>query len=1305
MSMLEKLQIQGIRSFGPKDSDKQMMTFFSPLTLILGCNGTGKTTIIECLRNATTGDLPPGQGKVFIHDPKLNREVEVNAQIKLKFIDVTGCANVLTRSFLLRQNKATTTFKTVDTALVQYNKDGTKTTATPRCFDVGATVIELLGVPRAILENVIFCHQTDSNWPLSEGQTLKTKFDNIFAATQYIKALEQIRKQKIEYMNGVKMLKEALKYLRQNKEKADEYEEEAAKAEQRLEDYAITTRGIEEDLEPLRAAWKTLEEKQDEERNLQQKLNAEKEQLQYTENEVKRITSNLKEVFTGSVEQLKQQIQNFEEQMLEDKASLEVEKRTLQETCSLMNKNSDEHKKLLPMLGQLQSEQLAVQETSQKIEAKLERLNDRLSLNADISSSNSLKDKVTSVLAGLEKKKKEAQRFFDDAKQENEEREKALQGDVDSVREQKSKCEQKIDSVRKSIDENGKEIMRIRKELLDAKTYSSQVRELNSEIERFKEQISVLEGKDTRESLKEKIDTDQQLKDEITGKLDKLNAELVNAQRFSKEQAELERIKQDVEEKAAALAAIIAENKEKFVELLGSVPTSDYSKHLKEKAAQIEADVNCLRTTVNKFQAKQSSLEAQLKMLAEDLRNKESELEKSRKKILGVCGSENLDGSISQLNEDIEKARKETGELTGSLAMYQRYIASLKAKPCCPLCKRDFAERRLAASLASDLERRISEIPTQAKTMSDVISEKENLFNAMQRLKGDETKMNQLKTRDVPKLKKKIEELKAEQASLETQRSKEEEILDSRLFDLAMANSMTGEAEHIDRLELDISALRRNLASKSPRVQQLGSMKSVDSILSEIQDLTSQAKACDKSLSSFRSQQEQFHSLDMSLKDAQSAKLRLESKMKEESILYEQKTKLESESQTLKSSLEALKRELQEHQRQLDKAIKAKSKAMSDSESVLDRLRSEVSQRGLEMEDLRKHFDKIQEYHNSGNPQMLQDVKKKLDALKVLSQKLETEKEEKTALVRRLEQGLSRQELRERELKDNLHLKDLQKKKVQHTDKIAEIREEMKRAGLVDLEVEKRKVGERIERLKREQRLIESKEGELRVKIDAAKKELSGHFKDAGKKYMTALKEMHVKEFIGKDLDMYYRAVNYAVLKYHEQKMKDINRVIKELWRDTYCGDDIDYIQIKTDTDDKGLESSRRSYNYRVVMTKGKVEQDMRGRCSAGQKVLASLIIRLALAETFCQNCGILALDEPTTNLDRSNIHGLALSLGRIVQARMQQRNFQMIVITHDEEFLRLLSERNGLAEYFYKVEKSDDGCSRLQKCRLSTIM
>ena len=81
----------------------------------------------------------------------------------------------------------------------------------------------------------------------------------------------------------------------------------------------------------------------------------------------------------------------------------------------------------------------------------------------------------------------------------------------------------------------------------------------------------------------------------------------------------------------------------------------------------------------------------------------------------------------------------------------------------------------------------------------------------------------------------------------------------------------------------------------------------------------------------------------------------------------------------------------------------------------------------------------------------------------------------------------------------------------------------------------------------------------------------------------------------------------------------------------------------------------------------GDIPLDMRGRCSAGQKVLAAIVIRLALAETFCLNCGMLALDEPTTNLDEANKAGLAHALARIIKSRSAQHNFQLICITHDE--------------------------------------
>jgi DNA repair protein RAD50 len=105
-------------------------------------------------------------------------------------------------------------------------------------------------------------------------------------------------------------------------------------------------------------------------------------------------------------------------------------------------------------------------------------------------------------------------------------------------------------------------------------------------------------------------------------------------------------------------------------------------------------------------------------------------------------------------------------------------------------------------------------------------------------------------------------------------------------------------------------------------------------------------------------------------------------------------------------------------------------------------------------------------------------------------------------------------------------------------------------------------------------------------------------------------------------------------------------------------------------------------------MTKGSSSIDMRGRCSAGQRVLASIVIRLALAETFGVNCGCIALDEPTVNLDYKNKKGLAVALAQIISSRSQQQNFQAILITHDEDFVSMLKTEMSSLTTFSMPEK-----------------
>lgn len=229
--------IKGIRSFDPEN--KHVITFFKPLTLIVGPNGAGKTTIIECLKLSCTGELPPNarSGHSFIHDPKVAGETETKGQIKLRFKTAAGKDVVCIRSFQLTQKASKMEYKAIESVLqtinphtgevqLLFNKKFNSTCFSNfslllcftshvqvlifecflfapkivdygfpvtqkvclsyRCADMDREIPALMGVSKAILENVIFAHQDEANWPLQDPSTLKKKFDDIFSATRYI---------------------------------------------------------------------------------------------------------------------------------------------------------------------------------------------------------------------------------------------------------------------------------------------------------------------------------------------------------------------------------------------------------------------------------------------------------------------------------------------------------------------------------------------------------------------------------------------------------------------------------------------------------------------------------------------------------------------------------------------------------------------------------------------------------------------------------------------------------------------------------------------------------------------------------------------------------------------------------------------------------------------------------------------------------------------------------------------------------------------------------------------------------------
>jgi DNA repair protein RAD50 len=110
--------------------------------------------------------------------------------------------------------------KALEGVLVTKNEFNQTKSVSSKCSELDTEIPSLLGVSKAILENVIFCHQEDSLWPLSEPATLKKKFDDIFSSTRYTKVLDNLKTIRKEKDAQLKLEVQALGNFKDNRNKA-----------------------------------------------------------------------------------------------------------------------------------------------------------------------------------------------------------------------------------------------------------------------------------------------------------------------------------------------------------------------------------------------------------------------------------------------------------------------------------------------------------------------------------------------------------------------------------------------------------------------------------------------------------------------------------------------------------------------------------------------------------------------------------------------------------------------------------------------------------------------------------------------------------------------------------------------------------------------------------------------------------------------------------------------------------------------------------------------------------------------------
>ncbi|CAO1416257.1 unnamed protein product [Diamesa hyperborea] len=1305
MSTLEKLSILGIRSFGIDKEDEQKIHFQSPLTLIVGENGCGKTTIIECLKFALTGEKPPGtdNGKTFIHDPKIFKQHECLGRVRLMINSTGGNKLTCTRAVktsLLKGNK--TKFETLDSTIDVENAAGNKIQLSKRCADTTTEMCAAMGVSKAILNNVIFCHQEDSNWPLDEGKKLKEKFDAIFGTTEYNKAIDKIIKKRKSHQDKCKLETQAKNFLETEKN-------ETEKKQNEVEKLRVKHIGMTEDYQRYLTLLKPLQDEMEKIMEMEKhvgRLGAQIESInlniENSKNGIEKIRNKIKRMIDGNIPELEEQLASFRETQQMNLIELkEMEKQQRELTARekvLQEKINDAKVKLSTFFNQREQEQDLISNRFIEIKKLCAKLNIEYDADHDCDSDvklDSIFEEIKSGIADIEEQ-------FYKIRMKEDEKEKNFQKQIDMLREEKTAHETNLVAQQNRLSKIKNDRSTFKSDIAGIEASMPMLNDLCDQIDIAEIELKDYEKRNKVEHLEEQKIVLEVEKDEMDSQLTTLDRDIEYLQSVSKITGELEIKERELEKDSNDLERTRNKNTANLRVLFNNKEIDkNYNRSVQSCHEKLEQEIKILNKSLNDNQMTSNRLQTQRKHLKDQHKSKESELTEIKDKIDELCEGQNYNEVLSKVKEKLTKSQMDLGYLKSSEQTFKHYVKEIVKDPCCPLCHKDLDDTE-SDDLKTEIDDKIKKLPKNITEAEKKLKEDNKMYDKLISMKSSHDR--------IVKLEKEVKELKDDMDRVDKQNSEallkiedlEVELLEPNEKMKIFQPSFIGEMSRMDDLlrniqlkSKEVASLKSKLSDKMPggsleEAQQKRRKLNVDSKLKG-----DQVKELNQKINKIQS-------------DLMTAREKL-GKMRSQKIEYQEKVqgldRLKTQLKDVEKEKMELEKKLQDEQDELGPLKKKLSDTMRDKESAKEVGCQKIKRHQENINDLKKINSEIERLSSEVDKLSslnlvvkIEECQKNSKSWESSQKSLATEHEKMSREISRLNSEISNQEINERNLMDNLELQNMQKSLQENVEQQKALRKKFGDLNVKKLQKDKIENDENQKQIQAKRNTIYGQLAELENRISEADKDLSSNkHKNSKLNYQKAVFKIAVLKRIIDDLGKYRLALEWALMKFHTEKMEQINRIIRELWNSIYRGNDIDYIMIKTDEDTlKNSADKKRSFNYRVVQVKnGGVEVDMRGRCSAGQKVLASLIIRMALADTFSANCGVLALDEPTTNLDHKNIRALCAALCKICDERgTANKNFMMIIITHDEEFVTALDK----SEYYFKLSRSDNGKSKIEK-------
>eukprot|EP00842_Homolaphlyctis_polyrhiza_P006497 jgi/Hompol1/6849/HPOL_005096-RA len=875
--------IRGVRSFAPDRSET--VEFATPLTIIVGHNGAGKTTIIECLRYATTGDMPPNsRNGAFVYDPKLARTSEVKAQVKLRFKNKRQQQVTVTRSLLVTQKQASRTLKSLDAVLSLKTPGEAPQDLSSRCAVIDEELAPHLSVSKAVLDHVIFCHQEDSFWPLSEPSVLKKKFDDIFSSTRYTKVLGDIREQKRAVQATAKEHERDLVHLRAIKDKAQKLRDDINDRRIKAQDMSRQIKELSDVAIPQAFAQMTAY------RDQQQAFDAIQAEHQHATHELKTITSRIDELSTNleiyqeSDDDLRRILERFSTDVHNQQRAqndLEIQKRELDQEYAQLNLNLGE---LSQNKGKLDAEHDAHQrQLENRSILAVEIITDCGLTGFNLSAfSNADVDRLVRVLStSIENQQQLLMEFKNESKIKE-----------TSITDQMQAIHSKISTNKETKRMQRNKISMIDVTIRDANARIASIMVGQSDVDRVTQMIATEEAK-LRDANVLLVETTRAIEtsslateiENMERALAAKSREMASANAQSETRARLSVKKTEAEKRKAVRQSLIDLIAEDATKMLGHVPDWSRAAHEIERIlSERQIRIATIEQELGNLNGRLSLIDRQIVSLKNTFQSKSNELQAKQRRITNLCGDIDMPSALRNAEAEVIQCRESLEAIVARV----------------PTAK-------------EESEQELAEAEAQLARLNDM----QPLWNDAERLRDKE----------LPELQTQIAQLESEASSLNVQISQIAENLKQLRDENQQTILLKTKAEDISRLANEIEPLEREIAAIDRTLQSTaGTSKSVDEIQQEFDKIQTDVKALQTRSNSLKQQQmkqqQEVFRFNNNLRDAHDELDRLQQKIKERDAISFEVARMVAEIKEIENDIKIQDAKIAELQPQLDQLSK-----------------------------------------------------------------------------------------------------------------------------------------------------------------------------------------------------------------------------------------------------------------------------------------------------------------------------------------------------------------------------------------------